>query len=573
MKSKILLFFALLALCGCDPSLNINSGQAFFKYFKYESNDPYFDSTLLTKGKIFNPILQGTYPEPSICRKGNDYYMVVSTYSLFPAIPIFHSTDLVNWEHINYALPTEKECLNTSLRSNEGIYPPTIRYNKEQDMFYISGTFVGGGGHFIISSKDPAKKWSTPEYLYGMVGIHASLFFDDDGKTYLIYQSEPNGSEVYYGHRNIILQDFDLNKNSTIGEKTILLPLDPNNPYSPKWLEAPHLYKHEGYYYLTASDGGSLGDWFASCVYRSKDICGPYEPYENNPILSQRMMPKDRPDPITCVGHTDFLELADGRWYVVFQGLRSLNQKGNYVGKETFLLPVTWTEDGWPTVLEQGVPIPKIIDAPFAGTSYSNNKKYLPHGNVSYYEKFDKDTLANYWGYLRTPIGKTYTQNNDEGITIPLSINNFRNVRHMGFICLRVLHNKFSFETSMDFIPETEQEFAGLAMFLGDKNNIQYGVTLNGKKTTLQLKRTLLEDVLFEDMVAEIDISNDFYGRILLNIDNYNEEYFTFKYKFRENDDWQILTDKFSRDYFDINNPGNHGFMGNIIGIYASQEE
>lgn len=568
---RLLLLLPALLSFGCYSNYNIRSGQAFFKHFTYEGCDAYFDSTELTKGKMWNPILQGSHPGTSICRKGNDFYMASATFSMFPAIPIYHSKDLVNWELINYALPTDKQYLNSSLRSNDGIYPPTIRYNKEQDKFYITGTFVGGGGHFIVSATDPAGKWSDPQY-YGMTGIHATLFFDDDGKTYLIHQGDPKYDPPYDSYKVIYIQEFDLDQCNTIGDRIAILEGGHDISKNPGWLESPHMYKHEGYYYLSASEGGSLGRWFASCIYRSQNIFGPYEHYEKNPNLTQRYLKKS-PNQISCVGHADYLELADGRWYVIFQGVREDEFNGNFMCAETFLLPVKWTEDGWPTVLEHDQAIPRVIDMPFAGTSYSNDRRFIPHGNIKMDEHFYSDTLSRYWSFLRTPVGTAIYPNGAEGICIPLEINNFRSVRHCGFLSLRVLNNRFSFGTEMDFKPENEHEFAGLAMFLGDRNNLIFGVTKRGENTILQLKKVVLKESLEDVIEAECDITNDFSGRIYLNIDNYKDQFLTAKFRFSDESDWQILTDEMSSDYMNINKPGNHAFSGDFIGIYASQEE
>jgi len=567
----VLLLSVVLLVCGCNSHYSVPSGQAYFKYFTYEGNDPYFDPSKLTKGKMWNPILQGSHPGASICRKGNDYYMVAATYSMYPAIPIYHSTDLVNWQIINFALPTEHQYLNASLRSNEGIYPPTIRYNEKRDMFYIAGTFVGGGGHYIISAKDPAQKWSDPKYVFGMVGIHAALFFDDDGKSYIIHQDDPPYDPPYDGYKVIYVQEFDLDKAAAVGEKHIILEGGHDLSHRPSWLESPRIYKHEDYYYLSASEGGSLGMWFASCIYRSQNIFGPYEHYEKNPNLTQRYL-KRQPDQISCVGHADYFEVPDGRWFVIFQGMREANND-NYMCKETFMMPVKWTDDGWPTVVEHDEAIPSQIDMPFAESSYSSDPGFIPHGNITMDEHFYSDTLSAYWTTLRTPIGKLFYPNNDEGICIPLDINNFRSIRHVGFLALRVLNNRFSFGTVMDFNPENDHELAGLAMFLGDRNSLTYGVTKRGEKTILQIKKNVLRETLEPIIVAEKDISDKYNGHICLSVDNYKTKVFEMKYRFEEEDEWILLNDTMSTDYMNVNRMFNHGFSGDFIGIYGSSEE
>lgn len=132
--------------------------------------------------KFSNPILKGFYPDPSICRVGDDYYLVTSTFSYFPAVPIFHSKDLIHWQQIGHVLDRKSQIdLNNSGHS-KGIYAPTLRHH--QGKFYLITTNVGGGGNFIVSSDNPAGDWSDPIWLKDAPSIDPSLFFDDDGKIY-----------------------------------------------------------------------------------------------------------------------------------------------------------------------------------------------------------------------------------------------------------------------------------------------------------------------------------------------------------------------------------------------------
>ncbi|MBR4325498.1 MAG: family 43 glycosylhydrolase, partial [Bacteroidales bacterium] len=191
-RQMIALAAAAILLGGCNSDIKVSPGQAYFASFTYTGNDSLFNPANLGNGEIFNPILQGSYSDATICRKGNDYYMVTANYAFFPGLPVLHSTDLVNWEQICYAFPTEEYLFNKSLRAEQGLFPSTIRYNKYDDTFYITGTLVGGGGHFITKAKNPAGPWSIPKWLNGFGGVHPTMLFDDDGKAYIINQGEPN---------------------------------------------------------------------------------------------------------------------------------------------------------------------------------------------------------------------------------------------------------------------------------------------------------------------------------------------------------------------------------------------
>ena len=143
-KALIALAAASILLSCCNSDIKVSPGQAYFASFTYTGNDSIFDPANLDTNEIYNPILQGSYSDATICRKGNDYYIVTANYTFYPGLPVLHSTDLVNWEQICHAFPTEEHLFNKSLRAEQGLFPSTIRYNKRDDTFYITGTLVGG---------------------------------------------------------------------------------------------------------------------------------------------------------------------------------------------------------------------------------------------------------------------------------------------------------------------------------------------------------------------------------------------------------------------------------------------
>ena len=129
-----------------------------------------------------NPILNGFYPDPSICRVGEWFYLVNSTFAYYPGIPIFRSRNLAQWEQIGNVLTRESQVPLRGSGHNEGIYAPTIRWH--EGTFYIITTNVAEGGNFIVTAKDPAGPWSEPYFLEEAEGIDPSLFFDDDGSSF-----------------------------------------------------------------------------------------------------------------------------------------------------------------------------------------------------------------------------------------------------------------------------------------------------------------------------------------------------------------------------------------------------
>ena len=158
-----------------------------------------------TEGKFTNPILSGFYPDPSICKADNDFYLVNSTFSYFPGIPVFHSKDLVNWEQIGSVMERPGQMNLDSLGVSRGIFAPAISYN--DGTFYVICTLVDAGGNFVVTSDNPAGDWSNPVWIPEINGIDPSLFFDGS-KTYIVYNSiPPNNEPLYQGAFGIEIVD------------------------------------------------------------------------------------------------------------------------------------------------------------------------------------------------------------------------------------------------------------------------------------------------------------------------------------------------------------------------------
>jgi xylan 1,4-beta-xylosidase len=187
-----------------------------------------------------NPILPGFYPDPSICRVGDDYYLITSTFEYFPGLPIFHSRDLVHWRQIGHVLDRPSQLPLDNIRPSGGLYAPTLRFS--QGVLYVINTLVDGktkAGNFIVTATDPAGPWSEPFWLENAPGIDPSLFFDDDGRVWYVGNRVPAHSQ-YWGHREIWLQELDLENMCLVGEPRVLWD---GAAKGAGWAEAPHIYK------------------------------------------------------------------------------------------------------------------------------------------------------------------------------------------------------------------------------------------------------------------------------------------------------------------------------------------
>ena len=154
-------------------------------FLSYGGNDTRFDKEIDRSRQYLNPILAGFYPDPSICRKGDTYYLVNSSFSFFPGVPIFTSKDLVNWTQLGHVLDRKSQLPLDRQNVSGGIFAPAITYNEKNKTFYMITTNVGAG-NFFVKTKDPAKGWSEPIYLPKVGGIDPSFFFDKDGRGYIV---------------------------------------------------------------------------------------------------------------------------------------------------------------------------------------------------------------------------------------------------------------------------------------------------------------------------------------------------------------------------------------------------
>lgn len=301
------------------------------------------------QGQYSNPILAGFYPDPSICRVDDDYYIVNSSFSYFPGLPVFHSKDLVSWKQIGNAMDRPEQLPLIGAGVSRGLFAPTIRYYK--GLYYIVCTLIDRGGNFVITAKNPAGPWSNPTYLHDVSGIDPSIFFDEKtDKAYIVYNSDPPGKNpLWEGHRSIRMLEFDYNNMKTIGQEKLLVNGGVDTAKHPVWIEGPHIYNINGWYYLMCAEGGTSYN-HSEVIFRSKSLDGPFVPWKENPILTQRHLDPNRKDPVTTTGHADLVQTQNGTWYAVFLGCRPY--EGNYfnIGRETFMCPVTWTNDGWPVI-------------------------------------------------------------------------------------------------------------------------------------------------------------------------------------------------------------------------------
>lgn len=389
---------------------------------------------------IQNPLLEGFYPDPSVCRTENGYYLVTSTFAYTPGVPVFYSKDMVVWEQAGHVLEREQQLLLEGAGMSEGIYAPCIRYH--QGLFYMITTNVSGGGNFYVTASRAEGPWSDPVYLKEASGIDPSLYFEGEKCFYIGQRTKKDAA--YFGDCEIWLQELDLKKKELTGDIHVLWDGAMKNAY---WPEGPHLYKKDDYYYLLIAEGGTQFD-HSICIARSKELCGPYQSCPMNPIFTHRHLGHSAQ--IQCTGHGELVETDKGQWYMVLLGTRPVDGVSP-LGRETFLAKVEWEND-WP-VINPGKGMLQIT---------KEEKKTIPP--IEWKMPLDFRCI-----FFRYPEKGMYRITEDKRIALKPLPFPFSGEKSPAYIGTRVTAMDFCMETTMEFSPRKSQE-AGL-VYLYDENN------------------------------------------------------------------------------------------------------
>lgn len=456
MRFWIAIAAALLALPLLGAAPASAAPVARFAWFDYRGEDPVDRAAKASPADYRNPILQGFYPDPSILRVGGDYYLVNSTFSWFPGLPVFHSRDLVNWTQIGNAIDRPGQFDFKQIGLSRGIFAPDISYHAGR--FYLAGTCVDCGGNFVMTAKSAAGPWSDPHWN-AIDGIDPTLFFDADGSAWILNNGPPEGKPRYDGHRAIWIQRFDTASLKPAGARRVVIDGGAHPADRPIWIEGPHLFRKQGWYYLIAAEGGTAEN-HSEVVFRSRSVTGPYTPGPVNPILTQRTLDPARAFPITSTGHAQFVATPKGDWWSVFLGTRPYKADFYHIGRETFLLPVRW-RDGWPEVTAPGVTIPYVHHRP--GLPRQPAAAVPMSGAFHVRDDFAGAGLAPYWVQMRT-TDTSWRRLSQGALALdarPVAIGGTGQVAFLG---RRLQHHWATAETLMSFTPARPGDRAGIAI-------------------------------------------------------------------------------------------------------------
>lgn len=464
-----------------------------------------------------NPILPGFNPDPCICKKGGDYYIAVSTFEWFPGIPIYHSRDMKNWELYTHVLTDDEEVNLKKLPSAKGVWAPCLTYCEEEDLFYVVYGVMNSMNaryfdvdNYLITAKDIKGPWSEPIYLHSS-GFDASILHDDNGKKYIVALDW----ETRAGYEKpgvICVAEYDSQKKEIIGYPRRIW----SGGTDRGCIEAPHLTKRNGYYYIMCAEGGT---GYNHCVTmgRSKRVWGPYVGDPKNPILtSNPAVSYERHDPdhlkpkyfnpnvlLQKAGHGSYVETDLGEVYMVHLCSRPfVPELRCTLGRETAIQKMEWTKDGWL----------RMADGSNLVKEYCEESKLpeCPMPQIPDFDDFDADTLGN-WYYAPRIMPSRFADVTARKGYVRLRGQEARtSLNKVSILARKLTSVNARVTTKMEFVPEVYQHSAGLILYYDNMNYVNlrkyYSETLgqsaisvvsleNGEKTEFLETRVPVEDV------------------------------------------------------------------------------
>jgi xylan 1,4-beta-xylosidase len=408
---------------------------------------------------IRNPILKGFNPDPSICRVGNDYYIATSTFEWYPGVQIHHSRDLVNWRLVKRPLERASQLDMRGNPDSGGVWAPCLSHADDRfwliytDVKRLDGNFKDAH-NYLVTAPQITGPWSDPIYLNSS-GFDPSLFHDDDGRKWLLNQQWKHTTDSVGGRPRgtafdgILCQGYDPVARKLTGRIRNIFAGSAH-----ALVEGPHLFKRDGWYYMTAAEGGTGYDHVVTMA-RSRDLFGPYELHPQTFLLTS----KDAPDaPLQRAGHGQIIETPEGFTYHTHLCSRPLaGLRRSPLGRETAIQKCVWRDDGW-LYLEHGGLVPALdVPAPPGAPEPE------PDRPVEY--RLDGPALPEDFQWLRTPYPERLFTLTGGGLRIHAreSIGSWF---EQALVARRQQHHRYRAETRLAaFAPDTYQQAAGLTTY------------------------------------------------------------------------------------------------------------
>lgn len=426
----------------------------------------------LRTGMAQNPVIPGCFPDPSVCRVGDDVYLACSSFHQFPGIPLFHSRDLVHWRAAGHALSRASQLDLSGCPSGLGIFAPTLRYHLGR--FWIVSTHVGLRRNFVVNAERIEGPWSDPLWL-DWPGIDPSLCFLGDGRVII------SGNGGFHGDEPSGLYQAEIDLGSGTLRTPRRLVWTGSGGHAP---EGPHLFSRGGWFYLLAAEGGTEYGHMVT-VARSCDPMGPFEACPHNPVLSHR----SRAHPLQATGHADLLQMGDGRWYALLLGIRPapvlFAPQRHHLGREVLLAPVAWSDDDWPVIGAPAgtVPVelaPDLLPVPRPWPEVEEAGAITPRG------------LGPEWVWLRNPVPGAHELGDQAGVlTLHGQSSGLDGTDGQAFVGLRLQQFVSRTSVRLRFDPDQEGDEAGLVLYKSEQFHYELAVSRHRGERVLLFRRRL----------------------------------------------------------------------------------
>lgn len=504
------------------------------------------------KNEYVNPVITGFFPDPSVVRVGDDYYCVNSTFEYFPGIIISHSKDLIHWQQIGHVFSKSEDLDLTKFWDGMGIWAPDISYYKGE--FYIFYCTVqlkkdrsyNVRGNYMVKSKSINGPWSKPVQLTDN-GNDPSHFVDSDGEHYMLYAAgipQGNGTKIV-----------KLNKECTqIVEGPFWLETE-GKKAAP---EGPHLIKKDGYYYLTMAASGGLFNGHHMLVARSKNVYGPYVNSPYNPSLTQK-----NSNAINFhQGHGKIFATQNNEWFTMVISQRWLPgflkgkpaSKGiSQLGRETSLIRLEWTADGWP----KDKPSRQALDIDVK----PNLPEHIVTNKIS--DEFGGTKIGLPWQFRRNPIDSNISLTQRKGwLRIYSGDYDLDTLLGRNVLLQRERWLQYTAVTKLSFNPKTKEQ-AGITCHYDTKTYAKLGL----QRDSLGKLQLVLEEMKYGVPSINTITSNIKQTNLYLKItvDKLRREFY---YSY-DNKTWLPAGVIADAAYLSDQGTPNWGFMGMMVGIYS----
>ncbi len=474
-----------------------------------------------------NPVLSGFYPDPSVCRAGEKFYMVCSSFQYFPGVPLFESEDLVNWKQIGHVLTRKNQVALENVNSSGGVFAPTIRYNDGR--FYMVTTNDTTHENFYVYTDDIYGEWSDP-ITVEQDGIDPSLFFED-GKVYFM----SNGSDDN-GTHGVVQCEIDISTGKKLSPSRCIW-----QGTGGRFLESPHMYKINGKYYLMAAEGGTeYGHMITLAV--SDGVWGEFTVRGEEPILTNR---NKAPYIIQGIGHGDLIQSRGGDWFILSLGFRQIHLWLAYhtLGREVFLTPITFTDDGWIKAGKDGT-----TDAEYE-IKGSFEQKRLPIFTFA-----NTDPHID-WCFLRSPKPESYELSAERYILHGTDVTPDE-AASPTFIALR--QREFCFELSTELTLDVAE--AGITVYMCEQEHYDLAIKENDGAYQAVLR---LNVGGIKHIECTVPLSGGS-AKLLIRADNLFYRFYAVQ------DEKEIFLGTGQAKYLSTEVSG--GFTGVMLGLYAVGE-